>query len=38
MTFFEGALNYKDLRNMPLPEIAMLHEEAKRIHARRNKK
>jgi uncharacterized small protein (DUF1192 family) len=38
MSFFEGALSYKELREMPLPEISMLQGEAKRIHAQRNKK
>ena len=31
MTFFEGALGYTELKNMPLPELKMLHEEAERI-------
>jgi hypothetical protein len=38
MSFFEGALSYKELCHMPLPEIAMLQEDARRIHAARNKK
>ena len=38
MAFFEGALGYKELRDMPLSEIEMLQEEAARINARRNQK
>ena len=35
MVFFEGALGYEELRNMPLVEVAMLQREAERIHKQR---
>jgi uncharacterized small protein (DUF1192 family) len=38
MVFFEGAISYDRLCNMPFPELAMLTEEAQRISAQRNKK
>jgi hypothetical protein len=38
MSFFEGALSYEYLKNMPLPELAMLHEEASRINTARKAK
>lgn len=31
MIFFDGAVGYSELRNMSLPELANLHNEAKRI-------
>jgi len=38
MVFFEGALGYTELKNMPLVEIAALQVEAQRIAALRNRK
>lgn len=31
MVTFGGAVSYTELRNMPLPELARLHREAKRV-------
>jgi len=38
MVFFEGAVSYTELKNMPFPELAMLQKEAQRIAAQRSKK
>jgi len=38
MSFFEGALGYSELRDMPLIEIAALQIEAKRIANYRSRK
>ncbi len=38
MAFFEGAVGYTELKNMPLVEIAELQVEAQRINALRNRK
>jgi len=38
MVFFEGALGYSELKDMPLVEIAALQVEAQRINVLRNRK
>jgi hypothetical protein len=38
MAIFEGGVTYQELRDMPMPELAVLHREAKRIVALRKKK
>lgn len=35
MVFFEGAIGYSELRNMPYPELELLHEQASKIGAKR---
>lgn len=36
MTFFEGAVSYKDVKTMPLPELFKLQEEANTISKERD--
>ncbi len=38
MVFFEGAVGYSELRNMPYPELTLLHEQATKIGAERIRK
>lgn len=38
VAFFEGGLSYTELRNMPIPELRRVHEEAARIQKERERK
>lgn len=38
MSFYEGAVSYDYLRNLAIPELIVLQENAERINARRSKK
>lgn len=36
MVIFEGSISYEELRRMPIPELSVLHGEAKRIQSKRS--
>lgn len=37
VAFFEGGVDYTDLRDMPVPELLILNEEANRINDEKKK-
>lgn len=37
VAFFEGGVDYNDLRDMPIPELLILNEEANRINEEKKK-
>jgi len=37
VSFFEGGVDYNDLKNMPIPELMVVNEEANRLNEEKKK-